>query len=435
MGLRSWWDKRMGRSERKGSTSIIGSADELEAYLLGVLPTAKSGQRVTYKTALQAATALACTKVVAEGLAQLPFKLYQKDLTGNRAPAVDHPLYDLLYTAPNDWQTSYEFMEMLGFHLMLCGNAFVWVNRVRGQVAELLPFEPQWVTVDRDGWALRYKIATDEGQQFELPASDVWHLRNSSWNGYLGLEPVALARESIGLAMATEEHGARLFKNGATVGGILSTEQTPTPEAREALRESWSARHFGGQNAFKTAILWGGMKWTPMGSDNEKTQYLELRAFQVEEQCRAMGVLPIMVGHSDKAATYASAEAMFQAHQTKTMQPKYRAIAVSANKALLTPRERAEGYYFKFGVNALMYANAKDRMEYLYKKWSTGAISANDWRELDEENPYPGGEKHYRPVNMAEINPDGPDLPLASKPDASPAGQPAEDGGENDGQV
>ena len=405
MGLRSWW---AARHERKGSVQLIASADDLEAYLLGTFPISKSGQQVNYKTAMQACTAFACARVIADGISQIPLKLFRK-AGANRGPAESHPLYDLLYASPNEWQTAYEFMNQVGFHLVFCGNAFVWKNRVRGEIRELLPFEPQWVTVDRTGWELTYKVSTDEGKYYEIPASEMWHIRGPSWNGWMGLEGVKLARESIGLAMALDEHGARQFQNGATLSGILTTDAQLTDEARAKLRESWQARHAGSKNAFKTAVLWGGMKWQPMGTPNDQAQFIESRNYQVEDVCRNFNVLPIMVGHSDKAATYASAEVMFQQHQTKTMHPWYSLVTGSANKNLLTPQERRAGYYFKFVVNALMYASAKDRAEYWWKLYQMGALNPNEIREFDEMNPYDGGDKFYRPQNMQDVNEPAPD--------------------------
>jgi HK97 family phage portal protein len=371
------------------------------------LVASKSGINVNWKTALEATSALACARVIAEGLAQVPFRLFQK--TDNmRMPAESHPLYGLLNDGPNEWQTSFEFFEQMGLHLVFCNNFFAFKNVVGGKVVELLPYEPQHVTVDRTGWELRYKIATDEGKFLDIPASSMWHVRGPSWNGWMGLNGVKLAREAIGLALATEEHGARLFKNGATVGGILSTDQDLGPEKRAELRESWISRQAGSSNAFSTAVLWGGLKWQPMGTPNDQAQFLETRKFQVEEICRAFRVMPIMIGYSDKTSTYASAEQMFLAHVVHTMGPWYRRIEKSADKNLLTEKDRQDGHYTKFIDKALLRGAVKDRGDYYTKMYGIGAMNPNEIRELEEMNPYDGGDKYRVPLNMQD--------PLAPEP-------------------
>jgi HK97 family phage portal protein len=362
---------------------------------------AKSGVAVTWKTALQATTALACARVIAEGLAQVPLRVFRSH-DGVRTPAEDHPLYGLLGAAPNDWQTSFEFIEQVVMHLVFCGNAFVFVNRGLGRIIELLPYEPQQVTVKRDGYVSSYEVTTDDGRHIGLSASEMWHLRGPSWNGWLGLEGVRLAREAIGLSLATEEHGARLFSNGAVVGGILSTEQVLNEEQRLALRKSWEARHAGGGNAFKTAVLWGGMKFTSMTAPNDQAQFLETRKFQVEEICRAFRVLPIMVGYSDKTATYASAEQMFLAHVVHTLSPWCRRIETSIAKNLFSEEERRQGLYAKFMLNGLLRGAAKDRAEFYARMYGIGALNPNEVREYEDMNPYEGGERYRVPLNMTD---------------------------------
>lgn len=150
MNFLSWF------RERKSSPRPLTIEDLLaDGFYTG---SAKSGVAVTWKTALQAATALACARVIAEGLAQVPLKLFESQ-NQVRTPATGHPLYSLLHDSPNEWQTSFEFIEQIALHLVLCGNAFVFVNRPLGRVAELLPYEPQQVIVKREGYALSYDMA------------------------------------------------------------------------------------------------------------------------------------------------------------------------------------------------------------------------------------------------------------------------------------
>lgn len=363
----------------------------------------KSGIAVTYKTAMEASTALACAKVIAEGIAQVPFKLFKDRPSGGMDAAKDHGLYDLLANKPNEWQTSFEMRETMGFHLAFMQNAYAFkVRGLRGQVVELLPFEPNLVTVKRSkDWGRTYLVNTIENGQIEVPSKDMWHLRGLSWDGISGIPGVRLAREAIGLALATEEHGARMFSNGAKPGGVLSTDGTLKEEQIKLLRESWEQAQGGNSNAYKTAILFGGLKFQPMAMTGLDAQHLEHRRFQVEEICRFFRVMPIMVGHADKSATYASAEQMFLAHVIHTMMPWYARIENSADVNLLSDEERLGGYYSKFMATALLRGSHKDRSEYF--KAALGAGGSPAWmtqdevRALEELNPM-GGEAAKLPI-------------------------------------
>jgi HK97 family phage portal protein len=365
-----------------------------------------SGVTVNYQTALQCSVALACARVIAEGMSQVPCRLMRSDGTTHEA-AFDDPRFALLDSAPSEFQTAPEFFDQIGMHLVLAGNAYVWKNRVRGRVAELLPFEPRHVTVERNGWTLTYKITPEDGASYTLSADEVWHVRGPSWNGYAGLDGVHLAREAIGLSLAAEKHGSSTFRNGARPSGILTTDQTLTADQRTQLRESWQSSQGGSENAGRVAVMSNGMKFTAMSGSNVEAQFLEARAFQVEEVCRAFRVMPIMVGHSDKAATYASAEQMFLAHVVHTMGPWYRRVEKSASAALLTPQEREAGLGYKFFPNALMRGASQARADFYTKLFAVGALSPNEIRGFEDLNPYEGGDERRVPMNMESPDSDG----------------------------
>ena len=379
---------------------------------------AKAGVEVSWATAMQCSVAFACARVIANGLSQVPFRLMrQRD--GRREPARDHPLFDLFEWAPNDWQTSTELMEQLALHLVFAGRAVVWTNRARGRIAELLPLEPGKVQVVRDGWENRYQVDLPDGKRSEIPRTEIWHLRGPSWNGWEGLDGVKLAREAIGLAVAAEGHGASGFKNGPLLSGILTTNANLTKDQREQLRDSFMAAH-SGDNAGRVAIMSNGMQFVAAGQNNASAQWNETRRMQTEEVCRAFGVMPIMVGYSDKAATYASAEQMFIAHVVHTLGPWYARIEQSAAVNLLTPEERRQGYYFKFFTQALLRGASKDRADYWARLHAIGVYSANEIRALEDMNPYPGGDTFVLPLNMQMTDGTGR-FPAASTPSPDPA--------------
>jgi len=399
-----------------GRKNSISSPQDILKELLR-RASSNTGIAVNWKTALQASTAVACARVIAEGIAQVPFKLYRERPAGGMDTAKDHNLYELLYLKPNEWQTSFEFREQMGLHLAFMGNFYAYkVRGLRNKIVELLPFEPQFVTLKRDGWERSYDVYTGNGKAMNVPSADMWHLRGLSWDGVQGLEGIKLAREAIGLALATEEHGSRLFSNGARPGGILSTKSNLTKEQRIELKSAWEEMQGGSANAFNTAILSGDLAYTSVAQTGVDSQHMEQRRFQVEEVCRHMRVMPIMVGNSDKAATYASSENMFLAHVVHTLMPWYARIEQSAAVNLLSDKERSEGLYFAFIAQALMRGASKDRAEYFAKALGSGGspawLTQDEVRALEEFNPM-GGIAAALPIatNINKGTPDGNKAP------------------------
>lgn len=399
-----------GGMEFKSSDVRFGPIDQLWADLFGGGP-AKSGVAVNWKTALQCTTILACARRIAEAL-MVPVKVYRRDpKTTTRAEDREHALYAVLEDAPNPWQSGLEYRETIGLHLALTFNHYSYIGRVNGRIDELIPLADCQPEVQRDG-SLKYRAQVMPGRFAVFDADEIWHVRGPSWDGRVGMDALKLMKEAIGLALATEETHARLHSNGAQPGGILTTDKELSKAARERLKAQWGAYQVGLANRFRTAVLDNGLKWEPLAMTGVDSQHIQTRQFEVEEICRAMCVMPIMVGYSgDKAPTYASAEQLFLAHLVHTVRPWHDRVSGSAKRWLLTPRERAAGYYVAFTEEAFLSPAMKDKAEYrkiaLGGGGNPGWITPNEARAHDEMPPLPGGDRLYVPINTTPIDDDG----------------------------
>jgi HK97 family phage portal protein len=373
----AWFDYFLGTTETKSNDDV------LRDLLSG--SNSKSGQSVTLTSALEVPVVLGIARVIAEGVAQVPWKLYQRIGEG-RIEARDHPLFYLLHRRPNEWQTSFEFREQIMLHLVLAGNAFVFVNRSsNGSIIELLPYEPGSVTVKRrDDMSMEYRIRLANGSDVVIPRQNMWHVRGPSWNGYLGLDAVKQARNAIGMSMAMEEFGSALFANGARPGGLISTEQPLKAEQVKAIKDQWASAQAGSGNAMKTALLHSGLKYQPLSWNADEAQFIEAQKRVILNLCAAFRVNPIMVQQTEGSAAYASVEQMFLAHLVHTLMPWYERIEQSAEIGLLTEAERKAGFYTKLEAKGLMRGTAKERAEYMQIMRQNGVITANEWRDYEE---------------------------------------------------
>lgn len=389
----------------------------------------KAGVAVNWRTALNVTTVLACCRVVSQGVAQVPLKLMRDSPDGrNKLPATDHQLYRVLYRRANAWQTSFELRETIMFHLMLCGNAFCFINRSLGEIVELIPIQPQHVTVNRTAnGALSYRVEMPgdgdqgsldfaAGSVKEFPAEAIWHIKGSSWNSYTGLEVVYLAREAIGLGLATEQTHADLHRAGVQTSGLYSIDGPLNPEQYKSLRDWLDKYRVGGENAGSAMILDRGAKWISQAMTGVDAQHLETRRLQIEEICRALQVIPIMVGYSDKATTYASAEQMFLAHVVHTLAPWYERLEQSIAANLLTEKEVQSGLYACFVEEGLLRGSIETTMRVLLGYSNGGLMTQNEARAKLDLNPDPDPEsdKLHRPANIGGNVPG--DKPADTKP-------------------
>jgi HK97 family phage portal protein len=364
-----------------------------------------TGKAVNVSTALEVSTVFACIRVVAEGVAQVPLNLMRESPDGkSRLKAKDHPLYDILKCKPNYWQTSFEFRELLILHAALVGNFYAFKNIVSGnKIKELIPLDPLCVQVDRDNdGVLTYLVTSPNGKQRRFPQEAIWHVRGPSWDGVNGIRTVDIAREAIGLAMATEEQHARMHKNGVRNSGVYSVTGTLSPQQYKDLKNWIDAEMAGLENAGKAMLLDRDAKWLNTSMSGVDAQHLQTREHQIAEICRFFRVLPIMVGYSDKAATYATAEQMFLAHVVHTLSPWYQRLEQSIDANLLTTKERADGYYSQFVEEGLLRGSIEATSVMLDKYVNGGLMTPNEGRAKLDMNPdsSPESDKLRVPANI-----------------------------------
>lgn len=396
----SIWKRLFGRSEIKSSTLDIWR----EIY---GMPGVKSGQTINWTTALQCTTTLACCRVLSEGMAQLPSRLRQSrpDELGSDV-VLDHPISRFIQRGPNAWMTWFEFVETLTFNAALGKGGFALkIRGFDGRLLELLPLPALWVNVKRrSDWSVYYEVdlspgSETGGERIIVEQQDMLHLRGPAVDGYRAIEGIRFAREAIGLALATEEAHARLHANGIMPSGVYSVEGTLSKDQHERLSAYLEQQH-SRENRSRAMILDRNARWMSSAMTGVDAQHLETRRFQIEEVCRAFRVLPLMVGYSDKAATYASAEQMFLAHVVHSLMPWVRRWETIATRDLLTEAETDAGLYFDLSVRGLLRGDAKTRADYYQKAVQNGWMTRNEVRIEEEMNPLDGLDEPLTPANM-----------------------------------
>lgn len=218
-----------------------------------------SGKTVNERTAMQTTAVYACVRILAETIASLPLHTYINTENG-KEKAMDHPLYPLL---------------------------------------------PDKMPVSRSEKGEIYYVYNKEGHDYILRKEEVLHIPGLSFDGLIGYSPIAMAKNAIGMAIATEEYGAKFFANGANLGGVL--EHPGVVKDPQRIKDRWNSVYQGTSNAHRVAVLEEGMKFSPIGIPPEQAQFLETRKYQTEEICRIFRIPPHLVSDL-KRATFSNIE-------------------------------------------------------------------------------------------------------------------------------
>ncbi len=413
MGLWSRFKKIFGQ----GSWS---AADDRWYYpQIGVETNA--GARVDENTALNIPVVWACIRIIAESIGSLPLHLYTRQGRG-KSKAVNHPLYLLLHDRPNPEMTAMCFRETLMAHVLSWGNAYAEKEMDQvGRVKALWPIGPDRVKPMRnaDG-QIFYKVRPDNsGVEIDIPRDDMLHIPGLSYNGLVGYSPIAKMREAIGLALATEEFGARFFGAGTHPGLIVSHPGKLGETAHKNLRESLATTYSGLGKAHRLLLLEEAMKVEKIGINPEEAQVLVTRRFQLAEIARIYRVPMHMLADVEKGASYASIEQMSLDFVIHTLRPwMVRFEQAYNNQLFLTDLERRR-YFWEHLADGLLRGDLASR----YAAYATGRnwgwLSADDVREIENMNPLPDGkgEIYLQPVNMVEAGAPPPPPPMITPPE------------------
>ena len=372
-----------------------------------------AGKMVNERSAMQTTAVYACVRILAEAIAGLPLHVYRYRSDGGKERIPFHPLYHLLHDEPNPEMTSFVFRETLMSHLLLWGNAYAQIVRNgRGEAIALYPLLPSKMEVNRtQNGELVYKYYRDvdesginpKGGYVTLRKDEVLHFPGLGFDGLIGYSPIAMAKNAIGMSLATEEYGAAFFANGANPGGVL--EHPGVIKDIQRVKDSWNSAYQGSGNAHKVAVLEEGMKFQAIGIPPEQAQFLETRKFQINEIARIFRVPPHMVGDLEKSS-FSNIEQQSLEFVKYTLDPWVVRWEQSLQQVLILPSEKT-ALFIKFNLDGLLRGDYQSRMTGYSVGRQNGWMSANDIRELENMNRIPaeeGGDLYLVNGNMLPLS-------------------------------
>ena len=394
------------------SASELQSPAQWNGFVVGSgAGPARSGVRVDERSVMSLPATMQALRVLCGVFAATPIHHYQRVSDEERQRASGHVLQRLVHDAPNNVDTAFEFWELYLGDIMLTGNFFAYVSRdMAGQPVAFTRLKPGHVRIAEyfdkaDGYTFFYDATLPDGTNGRFTARDIFHVRGMTRDGIYGLNPIQYLRDAFGNAIATGRHAARYFGNGAKPQVALHTTQKTDAATKQAIRNDWK-RIYSGLDGESVAVLDQDLKPEFLDRDNQASQFIETRGFEVGELARIWGVPPHLIFELSRA-TFSNIEHQSLEFVTFHLGPHYARLAQALTRAFA-----AEGFYFEHLTDALVRGDIKTRMEAAWYERQMGTANANELRARDNRNPIPGaaGTEYWRPANMA----------LAGSPAAAP---------------
>lgn len=382
---------------------------ELERMLwLGSYST-YTGRTVNGVTALQATAAWACVTLTADIMGALPCKVYQDQSDDTRKEAKEHPLYRILHKQANPYMSALAWRNVVAAHKAIYGNHYsrkVYRER-QGSKRELIavyPLAPEKMRVEFEENQEPTYIYTGskDGKEQRWTRAEVFHAAGFSRDGFMGVSPIEVCRQSIGLALTAEEFAARYFGNGALPGFVLETPEGVDAKRAKEIRDDFEGSHGGISKFFRLAVMAGGTKLTPIQVEAQKAQLIEARHLQIEEACRIWRIPPHAIQHLLRA-TNNNIEHQGIELEKLTFLPHCVRFEGDINTQLLSIDEQENGYYAEHNLDGLRRGDYESRVRGEVAEVQNSLLLVNEARRRRNLPPVPGGDVPYAQMQMVPL--------------------------------
>jgi len=387
---------------RKSAKAVtIDTPPKLEAAIRAQNMVA--GISVSPDAAFKQATVFSCVRVRGETFAQLSPVVYEQKNDGSKVRRNDHWLARLLRESPGRDLTPFEYLEKISNDFDLRGDHFAYKVVSGERVTELIPLHPDDVEVtwNRAERRRRYKVAGLEVRSGAdgLSSRQILHIpRMLSKDRTRGITPLTQCRNSLGLTLAIERHGATTFTNGAAPSGVLEfphvLKDDQAVRLQKDLDENWN-----GDRANRTMILESGGKFKPTSLLNKDAEFLNSRKFQRNDICGMFRVPPHLVGDLERS-TFSNIEQQSLEFVLYGIVPDAARVESAINSTLLdgTP------FYLEFLIESLIRGDYKTRMEGYQLAIQNSIMTPNEARRKENLPALPmGGDESFMMANVVPL--------------------------------
>jgi HK97 family phage portal protein len=402
------WTSRAAKNEKRDGLEVQGNGFNLGAiwsFLDGGSQSNESDEPVNDATSLSVATVYSCIRVLGSEVAPLPCKIYRQTSNG-KMEDFDNPLAHLLQIEANPETSAFSFFETLITHLMLRGNAYMEIQRTAaGDVVALWNLDPRKTEPVRLGvnGTLAYKTSDGmlPGQTRIIAIKNMLHVPLFSWDGIVGISPIAMLRQTLGLAIAQQKFNARILKNNAVPPLALVTAAKVKAEDKVKMRQNWEELQ-GGSSQGRVAILDNGLTVEKLGLSAEDSELLASRAFSRSEIAAAFGVPASKIGDLTRLSNGNHEQQSLDFVQS-SISPLLKRIEIEFRRKLLPLAQNGKPNtsFIAFDLRDRLRGDFASTMTGYATGRQWGFYSINDVRKELGENPIgPQGDVYLYPTNM-----------------------------------
>ena len=351
-----------------------------------------TGEIVTELTALAHSAVISAVTILADSIAAMPL-----ELTRTRGGRIEKLPTPSVLQRPNDRQNMFEFVHQTMATLALHGNAYIYAPQGNnGLPLEMRNIHPKAINkiAVSDTGEMIYEMGKQEYSSKDIRAIHWLILPNQ----LRGVSPIDTMRNTVGMGLAMDRFLAQFYGEGATPSSVLETDGALTPDQARQIRDSWEESHYKHR---KPAVLQGGLKWRSITTSAADMQMLEHKESIIRDIARVYRIpLHLIIGTGGDSQTYQNLEAVGSAFYQYTLLGWVRRLETAFSEMLPINEQ------VRFNASEFLRADLMTRVKAQQLQILSGTMTPNEAREIENREPYDGGNEFSAPSTTPNIGSD-----------------------------
>ncbi len=362
-----------------------------------------------------------CVRTIAEASNDVQLKLYRKGKIGKDGKPTKeevefHPAIDL-FRRVNNRTTADEFKEATLTSLELQGNAYWYIVRDSLSIPREMYFmRPDWTKIvpDKTNFIKGYIYDSGHDRQTFEP-QEVLHFKYFDPRSfYYGLSPLTAARVTVEANVYSNNYSRNFFKNSARPDGFLTTDKNLTDATVQRLIKQWEKSHKGYDNAYRTAILEGGMEYKLIGINQKDADFIAQQKNYREKILAIFRVPPVMINIYEYA-NYANSEQQRKIFWGDVESKKLNKISSYINEFLIKPIW-GDDIWCEYDYSGVESLNEEEnsKVDRIIKLVGAGLKTPNEGRQIlgDDVFSDPAADQLYMSMAMIPIGSSNTEPPI-----------------------
>ena len=171
---------------------------------------------------------------------------------------------------------------------------------------------------------------------------------------------------------------------------------------KDAIRREWEHLYTGADNAYRTAVLDYGLKYTPITTSNRDAQFIESKAASIEDVGRLFNIPLYKLGVGKQ--TYASNVQAAIEYMQRTLSPIVSEHEQEDTYKLLLESEQRSGLQLRRNMMGELRGDWASRSAWFKNMNEIGVYSVNDICELEDRPDVPGGDRRKASLNYVPLD-------------------------------